>query len=78
MSTSLPYHSQGFVGFQLLNYKFPGKYVIAELCRKKSNFKCKICKSNLYKTVAWAVLTHNLWVLARLDHNCESTLKAAA
>ena len=29
-------------------------------------------------SVAWAVLTHNLWVLARLDHNCETTLKAAA
>ena len=29
-------------------------------------------------SVAWAVLAHNLWVLARLDHNSEDTLKSAA
>ncbi len=29
-------------------------------------------------SVAWAVLAHNLWVLARLDHNTEAALKSAA
>ena len=29
-------------------------------------------------SVAWAVLTHNLWVLARLDNSSEAALKAVA
>jgi len=29
-------------------------------------------------SVAWAVLTHNLWILARLDNSTEAVLKAAA
>jgi hypothetical protein len=29
-------------------------------------------------SVAWAVLTHNLWVLARLDYCSEAKLKTAA
>jgi hypothetical protein len=29
-------------------------------------------------SVAWAVLIHNLWVLARLDHSVEANLKMAA
>ena len=29
-------------------------------------------------SVAWAVLAHNLWVLARLEHNTEAVLKSAA
>jgi hypothetical protein len=29
-------------------------------------------------SVAWAVLAHNLWVLARLEYNVEAALKAAA
>ena len=49
MSTSLLYHTQGIAGFQLLNYKFPGKCVIAEICRKESNFKCRSCKSSNVK-----------------------------
>jgi hypothetical protein len=37
-------------------------------------------KNFVYKetSVAWAVLTHNLWVLARLDYSCEATLNVAA
>lgn len=43
MSTSLLYHTQGTYGFQLLNYNFQNKSVIAEIIRKK--FKCKACNS---------------------------------
>lgn len=46
MSTSLLYHTQGIKGFQFLSFKFSDSCVIAEIIRKKSNFKCSKCNSN--------------------------------
>ena len=56
--------TEGRIG--ILKNKFTGSPI------KNKNF--------VYKetSVAWAVLTHNLWVLARLDYNCAATLNAAA
>lgn len=50
MSTSLLYHTQGIIGFQFLNFKFPGNCVIAEIIRNNSKFKCSNCRSYNVKT----------------------------
>ncbi len=48
----------------------------------KNNFTGSPIKNKKFEykdiSVAWAVLTHNLWVLARLDYDNEATLKVAA
>ncbi len=48
----------------------------------KNNFTGSPIKNKKFEykniSVAWAVLTHNLWVLARLDYIDEATLKEAA
>lgn len=48
----------------------------------KNNFTGSPIKNKKFEykdtSVAWAVLTHNLWVLARLEHHDEAALKTAA
>lgn len=86
MSTSLLYHTQGTYGFQLLNYKFKGKSVIAEVTQNSSKFKCQRCSSRNVKATfiknrliqGLPMGSQNFYLSVRLHrikcHDCKSYL----
>jgi hypothetical protein len=54
----------------------------ARIAILKNNFTGSPIKSKKFEykenSVAWAVLTHNLWVLARLEYSDKAALNPAA